>query len=991
MQNPTIAIPLKKTDEVDWTTPLRQAISHSYGDNPDNYANEIGQLQRCRQDAVRGAGSDQTARDLLYKYFGQLELLELRFAEIKVSFPWYDAFTSKLTTQTSLAFEKACVIFQIAAVHSTLAQQQHRGSPEGIKRAFYYFRSSAGLLTYINENFLHAPSTDLSKEVIKMLTGIMMAQATEVFFEQSRDTKKSDALVGKIASQTGFLYTALAEEVRDFMGRGIFDRNWVSLIQIKAKYFMSIAHYYRSQVESKESKHGESLARLQVAENLAKEANRLCNSFTPYALSSYSPTLPADSSSSIIELTKAHLATVTAAREQASKDNDLIYNAVLPSEAALPQLDKLAVATPIPIQEIYASQDVQAVIGPDFFTRLIPMGVHESASIYSEEKAKLVRSENARVQEADDEAELGLRDLGVIGPQIAKWRDWGDGGVAAAGGADKAEDERYRYEAEIRSEEERGTIRSMLGELDKLKTSVGQDVDSIERDLEIETRDCEANRVKYQDLWTQEPSAPLTKDLRQRLRDNRDAFRSASESDSKIYSLWASVEGDVAVLLSGQPLPDVPPSSNFNLVDTDLSIDDDDRARDEVKAKVKEIDERVGRLNKVRRERGEILKDLKQKIQDDDVSHLLLLNRRSQPGMDSQLFTAELEKFRPYQSRIAATLAVQEQLIGEVAELWRGLTIGKQAREWARKWEQEDRKAKESGGRYSRVRETYAEVRDGLAKGLQFYRELNNVVTALRRDVFSFTKGRAAERDRLISSAETQRRLQSPSSVLPTPPPPPSTNSLEKTFGSMSLRDAGVPQRPPPPPQQQPRWSGPPPSAPMSPVRAAATPTAPSAYPSFPTPPSHQSARLSGADPYSGLFTAGGAFSMEPPRPSPPSQPMPQARQPSIPPPPPQRQASYPPPPGQSQYPSIPAPPSNPYQSYAQSPPQQQPAYPSYPTQPPQQGQWNQPPRPSPGPAYPPPPGQQPGYPGAYPPPPPPQQQSGYGGYGQQQGGYYGR
>jgi hypothetical protein len=27
-------------------------------------------------------------RDLLYKYFGQLELLELRFSEIKVSFTW---------------------------------------------------------------------------------------------------------------------------------------------------------------------------------------------------------------------------------------------------------------------------------------------------------------------------------------------------------------------------------------------------------------------------------------------------------------------------------------------------------------------------------------------------------------------------------------------------------------------------------------------------------------------------------------------------------------------------------------------------------------------------------------------------------------------------------------------------------------------------------------------------------------------------------------
>jgi len=35
------------------------------------------------------ADRHRSARDLLYKYFGQLELLELRFAEIKVSFPWY--------------------------------------------------------------------------------------------------------------------------------------------------------------------------------------------------------------------------------------------------------------------------------------------------------------------------------------------------------------------------------------------------------------------------------------------------------------------------------------------------------------------------------------------------------------------------------------------------------------------------------------------------------------------------------------------------------------------------------------------------------------------------------------------------------------------------------------------------------------------------------------------------------------------------------------
>jgi hypothetical protein len=34
------------------------------------------------------ANNGCSARDILYKYFGQLELLELRFAEVKVAFTW---------------------------------------------------------------------------------------------------------------------------------------------------------------------------------------------------------------------------------------------------------------------------------------------------------------------------------------------------------------------------------------------------------------------------------------------------------------------------------------------------------------------------------------------------------------------------------------------------------------------------------------------------------------------------------------------------------------------------------------------------------------------------------------------------------------------------------------------------------------------------------------------------------------------------------------
>ena len=100
------------------------------------------------------------------------------------------------------------------------------------------------MLTYINDNFLHAPSTDLSREVVKFLVGIMLAQATEVFLEKTVDEKKlSAAMVAKIASQASLLYTSLTEEVKEFMGKGIFDRNWVTILQVNVWTFNVPARY----------------------------------------------------------------------------------------------------------------------------------------------------------------------------------------------------------------------------------------------------------------------------------------------------------------------------------------------------------------------------------------------------------------------------------------------------------------------------------------------------------------------------------------------------------------------------------------------------------------------------------------------------------------------------------------------------------------------------------------------------------------------------
>ena len=449
-------------------------------------------------------------------------------------------------------------------------------------------------------------------------------------------------------------------------------------------------------------------------------------------MTTQSPTLPSDAGSAILELTKTHLAQCTENKAEAQRDNDLIYNAVVPAEGTLPVIDKMTVATPIHIQDVYGTQDVQKTIGPDLFVKLVPLSVHESASVYSEEKAKLVRGEVEKSDTADNEYRAALDSLGVR-EGLGRYRAMVEGIVA---GGDVVPREVRTWQEELRNIEGTQTnVDELLRQLDSLKTNVRSELDSIGRDMEIESRDCEAGRLKYEHNWTQQPSSALTKEFRQELKGHLSALDVASSSDRQAASLWESVKGDIAILRDDELLEGVftrqaqqGHERSGSLLDMDDDGEGDWQEREKIGGFVAEIEERIGRLNKISRERKETLKDLKEKvcistvfmsalkqcfyqIQADDVSHLLLMNRRHEPT----LFATELEKFKPYQTRIQSTLQYQQAALQEIAQYWKGLRdlAGRGAS--ARKWEEKERRKTSSIKQFGRARDTWMEVREGIA------------------------------------------------------------------------------------------------------------------------------------------------------------------------------------------------------------------------------------------------------------------------------------
>ncbi len=536
--------------------------------------------------------------------------------------PRFDAFTQKPTAQYSLAYEKASIIFNISAVLSCHAANQNRFEETGQKTAYHSFQAAAGMFTYINENFLHAPSTDLSRETVKTLISIMLAQAQEVFLEKQITDGRKVGLLAKLASQAASLYIQAVEGVQDNVTRGIFDKLWLHLTQFKANHLSSIAQFYQALADDDANSHGTAIARLQVAESEGKDAARIANAFPSTA--STASNLSSESGSSLVEMTRRHIAIVQDKLASFNKDNDFIYHQTVPAEASLGAVPKLQAAKAIPVSDLYQGQDIQRIIGPDIFQKIVPMSVTESASLYDEEKAKLVRAEAENVETANGEMAASLDYLKLPGSlEILK------GGMNQEISLD---DDFRSWCEELAGHEPFGRA---FDQLQADKATIMGNLERSTKQLDMEESICEKMRSKYGGDWTQQPSSRLTSTLRSDIRSYSGAIEEASGSDAQLLhtsqqhesdfdemrSAGETDEADVlyqrAMLLAGASRgkgknsigSPISPNGEGNLLDDDFGEGDLN-----VMEQINKIEDLLRRLELIKRDRTQVLKDLKEKV-----------------------------------------------------------------------------------------------------------------------------------------------------------------------------------------------------------------------------------------------------------------------------------------------------------------------------------------------------------------------------------------
>jgi hypothetical protein len=232
-QIPLLTIPLKLSQDLDFHE-LGDYLAQE-GHDVSYYSSNISQFTQLRRQA-RTPEKGVSGRNILIKYYGQFELLCLRFPidqeRLKINFEWLDAFSSSKVAQNSSAFEKASILFNIGAMCSYIASYSDRKTQDGLKSAFNYFQVAAGQFHFINENFLHTPSTDLSRESIRVLEDLMLCQAQECFIEKALLDQKNGLLISRLAIQVASMYSNIKEAMEAIELKNQFESSWKDLLKV---------------------------------------------------------------------------------------------------------------------------------------------------------------------------------------------------------------------------------------------------------------------------------------------------------------------------------------------------------------------------------------------------------------------------------------------------------------------------------------------------------------------------------------------------------------------------------------------------------------------------------------------------------------------------------------------------------------------------------------------------------------------------------------
>ncbi|XP_061530665.1 tyrosine-protein phosphatase non-receptor type 23 isoform X1 [Phycodurus eques] len=625
---PMIWLDLKEAGDFHFNPAVRQFILKNYGENPDNYNEQLKKLETLRQSAVN-VTRDFEGCSTLRKYFGQLHYLQSRVPmatgqEAAVSISWTEIFSGKTVIHDDISYEQACILYNLGALHSMLGAMDNRVSEEGMKVSCTHFQCSAGAFSYLRDHFSHNFSVDMSHQILNLNINLMLGQAQECLLEKSMLDNRKSYLVARISAQVVDYYKEACRalensETASMLGK--IQKDWKKLVQMKIYYFAAIAHLHMGKQAEEQQKYGERLAYLQSSLDKLSEAIKLAKA----------------QPDSVQDALRFTMDVIGGKFNSAKKDNDFIYHESVPSLETLTSVKGAPLVKALPVNPTDPS-----VTGPDLFAKLVPMAAHEASSLYSEEKAKLLRDVMAKIESKNDTLDQFMDSLGLE-PESVDNLDM------------------YSHIPPVLMEKcaalsvRPDTVKSLIHSMQVL-SGVFTDVESSLREI----RDVlEADEVGERAL--QETGAPtefhpaeqvqLLTEIRRDLEKYMEAHEKASFTNTELHRAMNLHISNLRLL--GGPLE----SLRDALPRPQLS--------EEEVAGLQCMKRILGKVQEMRDQRGTLEKQLRDLIHQDDITSTLVTTERADI---KHVFEEQLKKYEQVKVYIDQNLAAQENILKALTE-----------------------------------------------------------------------------------------------------------------------------------------------------------------------------------------------------------------------------------------------------------------------------------------------------------------------------------
>ncbi|KAH8371530.1 hypothetical protein KR093_007867 [Drosophila rubida] len=719
---------------------LKKYIAEFYHEDAEAYSKEVHALETLRNQAMR---TTKDGAPIMKRYYCQLHALQNRFPQLAersiFTFTWKNLYHSTVHEVSDMRFELAAVLFNIAASHTQSGASVTRGDSDGMKVACTHFQAAAWAYNELREKYANVNSGGdfMTNELLVFQQQVSLAQAQECILEKSLIDNRKPHIVAKVTAQIVVYYgaalAALLTGGDDGPVAQVIDSSvyklWKKYVRFKINYLNCILYLYQGQHAEEQRKMGERVTLYQAAWDKLEDARKESKGLPDQKEINESLSFTAD--------------VVEAKRKNAKNENEFIYHEPVPDLSTI-----AAVQGANLVNGIGFSVTDEEFAGNDLFARLVPMKAHEASSMYSEEKAKILRKYGTLLEEKDTQLDSYMSSLTLdnlnINEEQANKLPQGIVDRCAALHANKTAISDL-IEAMSQLAEITADVESNLAELTHMLDAEAQ----AERDFQA------ASGVQ------RTPNAHIT-ELTREFQKYSEAHTRAGESNNTLRKAMSLHVNNLKIL--ARPLQEIQqlmPKLSSELNTAEIFKD------------VKLI---VNKVNEMKAQRAQFHADLRIAINEDDITAKVIAHG-GQEGLQA-LFATELAKHERLTQLLDQNLLAQQNILQALTEAYaRAAPVLKTLQDVKQKREHF----------YSSLAASYDVYEDLLAKsakGLEFYKKLAGNVQKL------LTRFKSA---RDVQSEERQQRLQSvvktaaPAATVPAASNKPETTPA--TSGAPKLRD----------------------------------------------------------------------------------------------------------------------------------------------------------------------------------------------------------